>query len=290
MIFFIFFLLILFLLIFFYLFRINKNNINKNNNSNNINNINVHLVVYSNGEPYNSTKEKTIRSAQKYCSKNIIIHEYNLDIIKNKSWFKEIEQLPKYNKIGRRDGYYNCWKAYIIKEVLDKIEDGDILYYVDSSRYYLEGFTEKFDLLCNITKNLGIIAGSVGLDMLNIHYCNNLKVWNKVYSNNKINNFIYLFKKHVLNSWFILEKNELNKKFIDEWVYWSCYKDNELKDPLVTYQDSVDQSVFNILTYKYNFYIFYDIFTLHNNNKNKNLVNKIINNSNNPYKYFIKLR
>ena len=266
--------------------KYNKNNkhIDKYNK-----NVNVHLILYSNGEPFNSTKEKTIKSVQKYCSKNVIIHSYNLDIIKKKPWFKYIKDLPKYNKFWKRDGYYNCWKAFIIKDVLDKIQEGEIIYYVDCSKYYLEGFKENFDLLCDITQNLGFIAGSVGNECKNFSTSYNLKVWNKIYSNNKINNVFNLFKSHVLNSWFIFEKNEINHNFINEWVYWSCYKDDELKDPLVTYSHTVDQSIFNILVYKYNFYVFYDIFTLHYKNKDKNLVNKIINSSKNPYKYFIKL-
>ena len=61
---------------------------------------------------------------------------------------------------------------------------------------------------------------------------------------------------HVLNSWFILIKNNINTNFLNEWNYWSVYKDNEFIYPLVTYHHTVDQYIFNILVYKYNFKVF----------------------------------
>ena len=71
--------------------------------------------------------------------------------------------------------------------------------------------------------------------------------------------------------------------------YWSLYKDNEFINPLVTYHHTVDQSIFNILVYKYNFKVFYNELIGHNENKDRNIVLKTINNTSNPEQYFINL-
>jgi hypothetical protein len=246
----------------------------------------IHLVLYSNNEPYETTKKLTIDSIHKYTQKQVIIHDFNLDIIKQEGWFKCIEDLPLLNTPGRRDGYYNCWKAFITKEVYDGMKDDDILYYVDSSRHFRTGFTENIDKLCDIANEKLHIAGSIGTDVNNNSYgcCTDIRIWDKIIPNK--NNTYYLDKPHVLNSWFLFKKCESNNAFINEWVYFSCYKDNNLNYPLVTYNHTGDQSIFNILVVKHNFTVFYHKNICHDLNKNKNVVLNIINDVTDSVPYF----
>jgi hypothetical protein len=218
------------------------------------------------------------------------VHDYNLQKIKQKEWFHHIENLPSINIDGRRrDGYYNAWKAFITKEVYDNMIDGDILYYVDSSKYFATGFSENIDKLCDIANEKLCVAGSVSDNVNNTIYscCDNIMIWNKIIPD-KDNN-IHLNKKHVLNSWFLFKKCESNNAFINDWAYFSSYTDNDAIYPLVTYHHTVDQSIFNILVIKYNFPVFYDKTIDHDTNKNKNVVLNIINNSSNAKEYFIHL-
>tara|TARA_B100000674_G_scaffold484598_1_gene490189 strand:+ start:549 stop:1373 length:825 start_codon:yes stop_codon:yes gene_type:complete len=250
----------------------------------------INLVLYSHGEPFNSTKKKLIKTINNYTNRNVIIHDYDLDRIMKSSWYNKIKDLPKINGgKGRRDGYYNCWKSFIVNEVYENMNDSDILYYVDSSKYFKYGFTENVDKLFDIALKEGIIAGSVGKDIRNNSFecCNNINIWNKIIPNN--DNSDYLNKMHVLNSWFILVKNNINTNFLNDWKYWSVYKDNEFINPLVTYHHTADQSIFNILVYKYNFKVFYNKLIGHNENKDRNVVLKTINNNINSEQYFINL-
>jgi hypothetical protein len=254
--------------------------------------INVNIVLYSHREPYTSTKNKLIETISKFTSENVIIHDYDLRRIMKSSWWDKIKELPNIKDTapgGRRDGYYNCWKPFIVNEVYENMNDGDVLYYVDSSRYYRYGFTENIDNLCNLVLKKGIVAGSVGKNVKNNSYncCNNINVWNKILPKN--DNSVYLDKSHVLNSWFILVKNDMNTDFINEWCYWSIYIDDEFEKPLVTYHHTADQSIFNILVYKYNFNVFYNKQILHDRNKDRNVVLKIINDSSDPNEYFIEI-
>ena len=256
---------------------------------------NVHLVIYSNNEPFNTTKRITIESVKNFSDNNIVIHDYNFEKIKAMDWFKEIASLPEIHTdsptfySGRRDGYYNSWKAFIIKDVYDTMQDDDILYYVDSSQHFRTGFTENIDRLCEIAYDKHFIAGSIGSDSRNNEYrvCDNLSVWDKIYPNN--DNRKYLTKMHVLNAWFILRKNKTNTSFINEWAYFTSYKDNELIHPLVTYHHTGDQSIFNILVLKYKYLVFHRKDIIHCDNKNKNLVLEVVNNNENTDDLFIHL-
>jgi len=135
--------------------------------------------------------------------------------------------------------------------------------------------------LCNYVFKNGCIAGSVGYKNNNntIWCCDKLKIWNKIIPNN--DNSIFLEKMHVLNSWFIMAKNNLNENFINDWIYYCIYTDDMLIYPLVTYHHTADQSIFNILVYKYKLLVFFNENITHDENKNKNRVLEIVNNINN---------
>ena len=130
----------------------------------------INLVLYSQGEPYYSTKKKLIETINNFTNRNVIIHDYNLDRIKKSSWYNKIKELPEVKGgVGRRDGYYNCWKSFIVNEVYENMNDSDILYYVDSSKWFRSGFTENVDKLCDIVLKEGMIAYQQYLDCYQIH-------------------------------------------------------------------------------------------------------------------------
>jgi hypothetical protein len=85
----------------------------------------------------------------------------------------------------------------------------------------------------------------------------------------------------------MFSKNDISLKFIQEWVFWCIYYDNQLKRPLVTYHHTADQSIFNILVYKYDLKVFYSPEIDHDINKDRNKVLNIVNNSTNTEEYFI---
>lgn len=239
----------------------------------------VHLVLYSNNEPFDTTKRLIIESIHKFTKKHVIIHDYNLEKIKTKEWFTLIQMLPSIDKNGKRDGYYNSWKPFITRDVYNDMKNCDILYYVDCSQYYKTGFTENIDKLCDIASEKMCIAGSIGDDVRNKSYgcCDNLQVWNKIITNK--DNSTALSKRHVLNSWYLFKKCGENNAFIDDWVYFTYYTDNDIEHPLVSYHHTGDQSIFNILVVKYNLPVFYSRPIKHDANKDKNAVLNVINNT-----------
>lgn len=256
----------------------------------------VHLVLYSQNEPFDTTKRLIIESVPKCTKRNFIIHDYNLEKIQRAEWYPIIERLRYIKKSGKRDGYYCAYKPFCCYEVYNSMTVNDILYYVDCSQYFRIGFTESIDKLCDIVNEKLFIAGSVGDDVRNnsdIGYdsskgcCDNIAVWNKIIENN--DNRKYLNDRHVLASWFILKKTDMNTAFMNEWIKWCMYNDSDMPDPLITYHHTVDQSIFNILVHKYDLLVFYHKNRTHNDNKDKNLILHTLNNTQNTDEYFIHL-
>jgi len=160
-----------------------------------------------------------------------------------------------------------------------------VLFYLDCSQYYKDGFKESIDRICSIALEKGIIAGSIGNTMKHGEFslCNKINIWKKVYAECDTN---ILEKPHILNSWFLLSKNNTNTQFMKDWIKWSMYTDEEFKDPLITEHLTVDQSIFNILVYKYKLPVYINTRNRHIDNKNYNRVLELINNAPNPYELF----
>jgi hypothetical protein len=254
----------------------------------------VHLVLYSDGEPFDTAKNNIIKSAN-FCSERytVVVHSYDLKQIKKLDWFSRIQDLPSINMPGKRDGYYCAYKAFCTWDVYRTAEDGDIIYYVDSSQYYTDGFTETIDALCDVVVRLGFVAGSMSDDARNNGNdytcppgCDNFVVWKKVWPDA---NESVLSHNHILASWFILQKSSDNDSFMNDYVNYCVYKDDDLPLPLLTYHHTGDQSIFNMLVHKYNLHVFYDKPTNHNENKNKNHVLKVINSASDSMPFFVRI-
>jgi hypothetical protein len=229
-----------------------------------------------------------IDSVVNYSNNNLIIHDYSLEKIKTRPWFKQIEGLANINKLNVRDKYYWSYKIFCVNEVYEQLGNNDVLYYLDCSQYYKDGFTESIDRLCSIALEKGIIAGSIGYTMKHYEHslCQNINVWKKVYP--ECDNTI-LEKPHILASWFLLSKNTTNTLFMKEWIEWAMYTDDEFKEPLITEHKTGDQSIFNMLVYKYNLHVFYDKRRGHLINKDKNGVLEIVNGTKDTDTLFIKI-
>jgi len=248
----------------------------------------IHIVLISYGEPFDTVKKLMMDSVVNYSNNNLIIHDYSLEKIKTRPWFKQIEGLANINKHSIRDRYYWSYKIFCVNEVYEQLEKNDVLFYLDCSQYYKDGFTESIDRLCSIALEKGIIAGSIGNNIKHHEFslCQKINVWKKVYPEC---NITILEKPHILASWFLLTKNTTNTQFMNDWIKWSMYTDEEFKDPLITEHVTGDQSIFNMLVYKYDLHVFYDKNRGHLINKDKNGILEIVNGTKDTDTLFIKI-
>jgi hypothetical protein len=242
----------------------------------------IHFLTFATGTHRNSgyvfreTQKKLVDSIQSKTSYEVVFHTHDFNSMISQPWFYKIKDYPKLfiREWWKRDGYLCAYKAFFAKQLMDIIDDGDIIYYTDSSAYYKEGFSENIDRFIKYVEYNGHVCGATANDCKHNSFncCDNKDIWNEVYKPAKLD-FDYLLNKvHVLASWYAFQKNEENIKFVNEWVYWITYKLNDI--PLARYHHTVDQSIFNMLVYKYGFKTFYNPDNIHELSKNHNLVHR----------------
>lgn len=154
----------------------------------------------------------------------------------------------------RRGGGYWLWKPYIINETLKRINDGDLLFYLDSKYFFMENFTElyrepmeKRDIL--IWKNK---PNEPVWKMRN--WCK-MSVFEKFGLRDRV------FNEDLVDSWagaIFLRKSDFSSIFINEWLEMCCvYEDitdvpSSIKNSPEFREHRHDQSLLSVLVYKYN--------------------------------------
>ena len=245
----------------------------------------IHFLTFATGTHRDSgyrfeeTQKKLVESIQLNTQYEVILHTHNLNTMVNQDWFYKIKDYPKMftNEWWKRDGYCAAWKVFFVKQLMNIVDDGDIIYYTDSSAYYKEGFTENIDRLIKYVVHNGHACGAMAIDCKHNDFgcCDNVDVWNTVYHPVKLDFSYMLNKYHILSSWFCFKKDKTNTDFVNEWVHWITYKLNDI--PLCKYHHTIEQSIFNMLIYKYGFKVFFCEENTHEENKNHNLVHYRLN-------------
>lgn len=234
----------------------------------------VHVVNLANNEPFMSSQQAIMNTIRSHTSWDVVFHDLNIDKIRDRPWFallEKISRLPVY--AGRRDGYYCAWKPFIIRDVYQTMGDNDILYYVDASRYLRTGFRANLDAFFAEVEKRGMIAGSVGDDVLNSSYdcLTNRNVWDTMGMGRMFEEG--QSKRHVLSAWMAFTKTPNTTQLLAEWTHWTATDDiNGL--PLVVQHHTAEQAILNILLLKYPHMskLFYHPKLRHDSNKDYNIV------------------
>ncbi len=205
----------------------------------------VYLVTFAEGEIFENSQDnldKTLNIAK------IDIHiKWNYNKIKETSFYQKNKELLDV-KMGF--GYW-AWKPYIILDQLSKINDDDILIYMDASRYETDGFKNSCLGTINFMdkNNLDIIPG------FKTNYKNYQMIKKSCLEFFNLDNDEFKNINNVFTSPMFLKKTIFTQKFIKEWRDASLIKEN------VSYQDLsniggkvhiYDQAVLNCLLHKYN--------------------------------------
>jgi len=204
-----------------------------------------YLVTFAEGKPYTQSQkniDKTLSIAE--IDEHIM---WNLKKLKQSNFYKDNKQLLD---IERGYGYWS-WKPYIILEQLEKINEDDILIYMDASRYETDGFK-------NSCKNVVQFMHNNSVDLL-VGFRTNNKNWEMIKDKCLINFDLIdneQFKKldNVFTSPMFLRKTEKNIEFIKEWLEGCLNIDNVSHEDLSYKGGKIhiyDQAVLNCLLYKH---------------------------------------
>lgn len=204
----------------------------------------IYLVNYAN---------KRFKNAQKLNSKTALkkgkfdgVFSYSKENIDNEFYIKNKGILTR----PRGNGYW-IWKSYFILKTFNKISDDDYLMYCDSGSYFINDVHYLIDVMKK--DNIDIM-------------CFELPHIEKEYT--KRDAFIlmdcdkkkYTDTKQRLATFMIFKKNRETIKFVKDWINYACDKRIVTDDANVmgkkNYKEFIenrhDQSVFSLMTKKYN--------------------------------------
>lgn len=164
----------------------------------------------------------------------------------DKKFYKKNEHILK----QRRGGGYYLWKPYFIKKSLEKLEDGDFLFYCDSGAY----FHSPIYPIINISLKTGQDIIPFELTLIE-------KIWTKrdAFVLMDCDNTKYTDSNQRLAGFILFRKSKFTLNFVDEYLFYAqderIITDNENTCGLPNYPEFKnhrhDQSIFSLLTKKY---------------------------------------
>lgn len=171
---------------------------------------------------------------------------------------------------ARGYGYW-LWKSYVIKRTLETLRNGDILLYFDSSFEVYTHTKPKFIELFEDVKKTTIIGSYCAI------VCPEYK-WNKMdlVKFLKMSEDEYLQTKQRQAGAIMVYKNSTSVALINDWYLLSSHyhyiNDDDSIEPNIPgfTEHRHDQSIFSLLTKKYNIYSDIDMFKHISIIKNKN--------------------
>ncbi len=207
----------------------------------------LYFLVY-NDNTHNNYLEKLLQSVKIYGK------EFNIIIFEKKDIDNDFIEKNKSILHCSRGGGYWLWKPYIIHETLKKINDDDILFYIDSKYYFIEHFA---DLYVDYMKNNDLLVWK-NKPNEPIWF---MKNWCKMHVIDKYTMFDKVFIEHAEDCWagaLIIKKNDRTIKYIQEWLDMCCiYEDisdtqSKIKNNDLFIEHRHDQSLLSIILHKYN--------------------------------------
>ena len=206
-----------------------------------------YFLVYDDGSKQFDTYVTDLLDSVKKFDKN-----FNIIVFHKKDIDQEFADNYKYILDQPRGGGYWLWKPYLINNILNKINEGDLLFYLDS-KYF---FTEKFSELYKDVLKQDILVWKNKPNESEY----NLKNWCKMDIINKYNIFEETFSKNLLDCWagaIVIRKTPTTYNIMNEWLTMCCSDDITDKSSLDQNSQSFinhrhDQSLLSIVLYKYN--------------------------------------
>ena len=207
----------------------------------------LYFLVY-NDNTHVSALQKLLKSVETYGKQfQILVFDKNNIDPEFKNKYSNILNL-------RRGGGYWLWKPYIINEILKKINNNDIIFYLDANYYFVEEFTNIYE---NYMKNNELLVWGNKPNECEWY----MKNWCKMDVIRKYNMYDEVFNKNKKDCWagaIIVKKTDNTIKYIQEWLDRCCIYEDITDSPSKLPNHSEfrdhrhDQSLLSTILYKYN--------------------------------------
>jgi hypothetical protein len=208
--------------------------------------IKFYFLVYDDN-CHNNYLNKLLESVKKYDKKFEIIKFNKNDI--DTEFIKKNKHILS---LKRGDGYW-LWKPYIINNILHKINNDDIIFYMDSKYYFIQDFE---NLYLEYMKNNDILVWKNKPN----EPCYLMKQYCKMDLVLKYNMYKEVFVDNVIDCWagaLIVKKNLNTIKYIQEWFDACSVFENitDSKSNIINSNEFIehrhDQSCLSIILHKY---------------------------------------
>ena len=214
---------------------------------------------------YTDLKRKIIDSIERLNSNvNYQIHSFDLNNLNQVNEYQKILETQKYRGYTHRYSqcFYQTWKPVICNHVIQQCNDGDIIYYIDCSRYHPNGFEYNVEKMIKYLQDnhqyQGIVAGAItkqsNNELIDHHILDVIRKTMEIDCKDKY---------HVMASWFIFTKNQTSVEFFKEWVKWTFTPAKDYidihgnKEPILGVISGLpEQSILSALVVKYKLYCF----------------------------------
>jgi hypothetical protein len=207
----------------------------------------LYFLVY-NDNTHNHYVNQLLRSLEIY-GKEFEIMVFNKRDMDN-------DFCKKHNHILKcsRGGGYWLWKPYMIHKTLQKINENDIIFYLDSKYYFIEPFT---NLYLEYMKHHDLLVWK-NKPNEPIWYMKNFCKMDVIH---KYNMYDRIFNQYAEDCWggaLVIKKTETTMRYIQEWLDMSCIYENITDSPSIIKNNDEfiehrhDQSLLSIILHKYN--------------------------------------
>ena len=209
--------------------------------------MNYYFVLYDDGT-HKTHLTKLIESIKKYGSQFRIIIFYKHNI--SKDFYNKHKHILD---LSRGGGYW-LWKPYIILETLKHINEGDLVFYLDSKYYFLENFDNLFKPLLE-NNDIVVWKNKPNEDTYF------MKNWCKMDVILKYDMYQKVFNDNILDCWggcIICKKTIKSLNIISSWLEVCCDYNNITDEPSIHKNDTQfiehrhDQILLSIILHKNN--------------------------------------
>jgi len=198
--------------------------------------MNYFINYASNG--FKNSQQEGLRCADKFGFKSVAYSDSNIS--------DEFKEDNKSIFFSSRGGGYWIWKPYIILDMLNKINDGDYLIYMDSGARLIGDPSEYLNLI----DDRGILAFSM---------VQKTSKWTKgdcFYEINKNNKEDFKDSNQLQGTYIFFRKCEYSISFVKKWLELCC-RENLITDSpnihMENFSDFIDhrhdQAIFSLLCY-----------------------------------------
>ena len=196
----------------------------------------VKLILYAQGEPYESSRNTIARSVQGSVDEVIV---YDFDKLMN--------EFPEFANVWRHQGHRPAcagWKSVLVYDAFKRAKYGDWIIWADSSKYFTNGIQANLKQFVARLENVSVDAYP-GTALCGISNVDHYVIAEKTFELIEMDIPYFWYMPHFQDNFFAFKKNTANDLFLSDFVLYSTNMSISCES------HTNDQAVFSLLVAKH---------------------------------------